>query len=152
MSLSGITFTKAEVLLGVRKGVAHKFPLQNSKMLYFAYNSENGVDIFWKNILLRYLFYFCKRTSFSPEDSSGATKFIKTSYSFFPVTKLYFFSSLESVFVLLLFSHPFRRFSGFFEKEGARKLVEFDLRLRNGQAGRVSWISTVKKNLKWRGG
>lgn len=31
------------------------------------------------------------------------------------------------------------------EKEGARWLVEFDLRLMNGRTGRVSWISTVKK-------
>ena len=50
---------------GGEKGVAHKFPLRISKMISFAYNSENGVDIFWKNILLSFLFYFCKKTAFS---------------------------------------------------------------------------------------
>ena len=46
---------------GGEKGVAHKFPLQIGKMISFAYNSENGVNVFWKNILLRNLFHFCKK-------------------------------------------------------------------------------------------
>lgn len=135
---------------GGEKGVAHKFPLQNSKMLSFAYNSESGVDIFWKNILLRSLFYFCKRTSFSPEDSSGATKFIKTSYSFFPVTKLYFFFKPRVCFCIVTLFSPFQAVFWIFRERRGEKTR--GIRLKNGQAGRVSWISTVKKNLKWLGG
>lgn len=54
---------------GGEKGVAHKFPLQIGKMICFAYNSENGVNVFWKNILLRNLFHFCKKkkTAFPPK-------------------------------------------------------------------------------------
>lgn len=52
---------------GGEKGVAHKFPLQISKMISFAYNSENGVNVFWKNILLRNLSFLQKKTAFSPK-------------------------------------------------------------------------------------
>lgn len=52
---------------GGEKGVAHKFPLPISKMISFAYNSENGVNVFWKNILLRNLSFLQKKTAFSPK-------------------------------------------------------------------------------------
>lgn len=52
---------------GGEKGVAHKFPLQNSKMISFAYNSENGVNVFWKKYFIEKSLIFAKKTAFSPK-------------------------------------------------------------------------------------
>lgn len=78
---------------GGEKGVAHKFPLQISKMISFAYNSENGVNVFWKNILLRNLFYFCKKKLRFHQRQFCYDK-VHWNLSFvLPVTKLCFFQA-----------------------------------------------------------
>ena len=105
---------------GGEKGVAHKFPLQISKMISFAYNSENGVNVFWKNILLRNLFYFCKKNCVFTKDSSAMTKFIKTCHSFF-LSRSSIFSSLESVVCIFTLFLPFQAvFRIFRERRGEK--------------------------------
>ena len=105
---------------GGEKGVAHKFPLQISKMISFAYNSENGVNVFWKNILLRNPFHFCKKNCVFTKDSSAMTKFIKTSHSSF-LSRSFVFSSLESVVCIFTLFLPFQAvFRIFRERRGEK--------------------------------
>ena len=104
---------------GGEKGVAHKFPLQNGKMISFAYNSENGVDIFLKNILLSCLLFLQKNCVFT-KDSSAMTKFIKTSHSFF-LSRSFVFSSLESVVCIFTLFLPFQAVFRIFKERRGEK-------------------------------
>lgn len=120
---------------GGEKGVAHKFPLRISKMISFAYNSENGVDIFWKNILLSFLFYFLQKNCVFTKDSSAMTKFIKTSHSFF-LSRSSIFSSLESVVCIFTLFLPFQAVFRIFKERRGEKTRGIRLKTNEWSGGK----------------
>ena len=117
------------------EGVAHKFPLQISKMISFAYNSENGVNVFWKNILLRNLFYFCKKKCVFTKDSSAMTKFIKTSHSSF-LSRSSVFSSLESVVCIFTLFLPLQAVFWIFRERRGEKTLGIRLKTNEWSGGK----------------
>lgn len=83
---------------GGEKGVAHKFPLQNSKK--------------WRSHFLKKYFIglsllFLQKNYVLTKDSSAITKFIKTFHSFF-LSRSSIFSSLESVVCIFTLFLPFQ--------------------------------------------
>lgn len=120
---------------GGEKGVAHKFPLQISKMISFAYNSENGVNVFWKNILLRNLSFLQKKNCVFTKDSSAMTKFIKTSHSFF-LSRSFVFSSLESVVCIFTLFLPFQAVFRIFKERRSEKTRGIRLKTNEWSGGK----------------